>query len=94
MFASFNRFEIQMTKKQALSVSHNGVCDDDVACLLMLPTIKRQLAKISDNALAAELPEYGAWNDEELADRKANESRIIWIAAGNIREDMYEKSRK
>ncbi len=86
MFASFNRFEIKMTKKQAISASHPGPCDLDVKALLRIPAIKRQLAKISDADLIAELYDYGAWNDEELAVRADNEERIVWIAAGDIAE--------
>lgn len=87
MLASFNRFEIQMTLAQAESASHPGQCDEDVDQLLTLPAIKRQLKKISDEDLAAELEEYGAWDEDELQDRAANEQRIIWLAAGNITEE-------
>ncbi len=86
MYASFNHFEISMTKKQAISASHSGPCDLDVKALLHLPAIKKQLAKISDADLTAELYEYGAWDNEELSNHADNEERIIWIAAGNIVE--------
>ncbi len=88
MYATFNRFTIQMTKAQALSASHSGACDDDVAALLKLPAIRRQLKRIADVDLVAELDEYGAWDDAQLRDRAVNESRIIWLAAGNIREEL------
>lgn len=83
MWASFNSFEIKMTKAQALSASHQGQCDDDVASLVALPVIRRQLNKISNSVLAAELREYGVWTAVDLSDRQANEYRIIWIAAGD-----------
>ena len=86
MFATFNRFEIQMTKQQALACSHPGPCDSDVNELLQDKKIARQLKKISDADLAAELGEYGAWDEEELKDREQNEARIIWLAAGDIVE--------
>lgn len=88
MYAKFNRFEIKMTKRQALFASHSGQCDNDVDALLKLPAIKRQLAKISDADLIAELSEYGAWDQDELQDRQNNDARIIWIAAGNIAEEL------
>lgn len=88
MYASFNHFEIEMTKEQAHSVTHSGKCDIDVEILLENPKIKRQLKKITDEKLAAELKEYGAWDEEELKDRKANEQRIIWIAGGNIIDEL------
>jgi len=86
-YALFNYFEIRLTLGDALSGSHSGRCDSDVADLLEKPYIARQLDKIPDSLLIAELSEYGAWNDTELSDRQENNARIIWIAAGNIREN-------
>ncbi len=94
MYAQFNNFEIQMTLKQAQSASHSGRCDDDVNALLQLPEVKRQLVKISDAKLIAELSEYGAWDEIELSNRQDNEQRIIWLAAGNIAEDYQNKGDK
>jgi hypothetical protein len=87
MDAYFNRFTITMTKKQAESASHPGACDSDVAILLNTPSIRRQLDKIPAPDIAEELREYGAWDKAELTDEQANRARIIWIAAGNIREE-------
>ena len=84
MIAQFERFTIEMTKEQALSVSHPGPCDNDVEFLLADKKIKKQLAKISDNDLQEELRSSGAWTKEQLQNRKDNEMRIVWIAAGNI----------
>ncbi len=93
MFASFNRFELQMTKNEAESVSHSGDCQLDVIELLKSPKIKRQLKKITDEQLATELREYGAWDDEQLKNREENEERIVWIAGCNISEELYMKKR-
>ncbi len=84
MWATFNSFEIEMAYEQAMSASHSGDCDNDVQDLLKDPLIRKQLDAISDESLKGELSEYGAWDDEELLNRASNESRIIWIAAGNI----------
>jgi len=89
MYADFERFSIQMTLSEANSAAHQGDCEADVIELLRLPKIRRQLKKIPDADLQAELSEYGAWDDEELQDREANEERIIWIAAGNIVEEHH-----
>ena len=86
MYANFNHFDIELTKKQAISASHPGPCDLDVKALLNIPVINRQLAKISDSDLIAELSEYGAWDETELSNRADNEERIVWIAAGDIAE--------
>ena len=82
----FNRFSITMTKSQARSVSHSGQCDDDVQHLLTIPAIRRQLRKIPDADLIAELKGYGAWTDADLANRADNEARLIWITGCNITE--------
>lgn len=87
MYATFERFQLQMTLAQANGASHQGQCAEGVKALCSLPHIKRQLRKISDDDLASELKEYGAWDEEELQDRVANEERIVWIAAGNIVEE-------
>jgi hypothetical protein len=91
MLASFNRFEIKMTKEQARSASHQGRCDDDVVALVKTPAIRRQLDMIGPEKIAAELAEYGAWDAEELADEEQNDCRIIWIAAGDIREEANQR---
>jgi hypothetical protein len=86
-YASFDRFTIEMSLEDAESASHQGQCDEDVEALVRSERIASQLAKISDDDLVAELKEYGTWTTEELADRCANENRIVWIAAGNITEE-------
>ena len=84
MFAYFTYFDLQMTKAQALSASHPGPCDADVAELLRDRRIARQLDKIGPDKIRAELREYGAWDDTELADDSANRDRIVWCAACDI----------
>ena len=86
MFALFNRFQIQMTRAQAESASHQGQCDDDVAYLLTDRKLARQLDKIDPDDIRAELKESGAWDETKLSDDAQNRARIVWIAAGNITE--------
>lgn len=88
MYAYFTRFHLEMTKYEAQSASHQGRCDDDVEYLTCTAKILRQLDKIPPEAIAAELQEYGAWDDVELSDHAQNRRRIVWIAAGNIVEDQ------
>ncbi len=86
-YATFNRFEIKMTREQAGSCAHPGPCDSDVAFLLTQRPIARQLDKIGTAPIREELREYGAWSDVELADDAQNRARIVWIAAGDIWEN-------
>lgn len=84
MITQFNRFEIEMTEEQARNASHPGPCDDDVKALSELPEIVSQMQAIDHESIRKELAEYGAWDDEELADDEQNIQRILWIAAGDI----------
>jgi hypothetical protein len=85
--SSSGRIELKMTLEQARSASHQGQCDNDVRELSKVPAIARQLAKIDPAILATELREYGAWDDQELADHDQNLQRLVWIAAGDIVEE-------
>ena len=87
MYAVFERFELKMTKAQAESASHQGRCDEDVEALCAVPSIRKQLDKIPKDVLRAELKEYGAWDEDELKDDEQNRRRIVWLAAGNIKEE-------
>ena len=87
MFASFDRFELQMTKAQAAGASHQGQCGPDVKALSAHPKIAKQLRELDSDTLREELREYGAWSDDELQDRAQNEQRILWLAAGQINDE-------
>lgn len=62
-------------------------CDSDVESLVNNPKIRRQLDKIPAEKIRAELKEYGAWDETELADHEENKRRVVWLAAGNITEE-------
>ncbi len=87
MYYTGNYTEIQMTLKQAHSVSHSGQCDTDVLALLKSPNIRRQLDKIDPDAISRELAEYGSWSNTELADPDENLLRFIWLAGCDIAEN-------
>jgi len=86
MFATFERFELEMTRAQAQAAAHQGQCDADVAALTKHWRIAKQLDQIGTEPIRDELREYGAWDDEELSDDGQNRHRIVWIAATNINE--------
>lgn len=91
MQAYFNGFTITMTKDQALATSRQGQCDRDVEELSHNPKIRRQLDTINRKDLQDELREYGAWELSELHDHEENLQRILWIAAGDIKEALHER---
>jgi hypothetical protein len=86
MFCGTSGLEITMTLGQALSCSHQGQCDDDVAYLLKNPLIQSQFQKMDKSDIVKALKEVGAWNEEELQDEEENQKRALWIAACDINE--------
>ena len=85
-YSNSGRFGLQLTYADAQHGHHPGQCDADIAELLTVPYIARQLADIPHDALADELREYGAWDNQELENHSDNLSRILWIACGDIVE--------
>lgn len=89
-WASFNRFELRLPGQCVLDCSHSGPVDSDVD--YWAPKIQEQI--IADRfplspdgqSIREELSEYGAWDNDELADSVQNFKRLIWIAACNIAE--------
>lgn len=96
VYAYFNHgFSIRLKRQDALDASGPGPADEAVAWLLDQPYIKQQLDQIGPRKIREELKEYGAWDDDELTDDDENRARIVWIAAGNIREEEeYERKRR
>lgn len=84
MIAYFNRFSIEMPEQAVKDCSHSGACDEDVE--RWSKQIQRP-AECTMTNLQAELSEYGAWDEDELDDDKANWERIIWLAAENISDE-------
>lgn len=82
--------ELEIPKEVVTKGFHCGQCDNDVEELINMPFIKNQLDKYSDQELINSLSEV--WDDSNTiknADRKTNEMRAVWIACGNIQEELY-----
>ena len=86
---SLGRIELQIAREDAESASHPGPCDADVARLRDVPYIREQLDRLPPALVAECLREYGAWDAEELADHDANLDRLLWIACGDISEEVF-----
>jgi hypothetical protein len=92
-YATFERFYFLLSESDALSGSHMGACDEDINALLEMEHIKAQFEEVTPDDIRAELKEYGAWDEAELSDDEANRHRILWIACGNVRDEMTEMQR-
>ncbi len=90
LYASLNYFDLYFTRQDVDSMPTCGQCDDAVKIIAKKPYIKRQFANIDNSKLIKELSEYGAWDNVELQDKQANIERIIWIACGDIKENLFE----
>lgn len=88
--ATFDRFELHMTRDDALSGSHQGSCDEDVEALTRKAYIRDQLDAIGSEKIIEELKETGAWSEDDgdFEDETDNRERIVWIACCNIREEL------
>lgn len=90
-WALFNRFELRLSGECVEACAHSGRCDADVA--YWTPRVIAQVEtdnfrnKPTADKIRAELKEYGAWSEKELADENANWRRLIWSAANNISEE-------
>ena len=69
---------------------HQGQCDDDVNYLSGTKPIWNQLKQIDPQVLRDELDEYGAWDDDELSDHSQNLQRLLWLACGDIIDNVEE----
>jgi ribosomal protein L32 len=79
---------VSLTAEQIAACSHPGRCDDDVESVIG----ELGLAGIGQLAQAElirrELREWGAWDDEELKDAAQNIRRLVWIAAGDLAQEV------
>lgn len=86
--SSSGRIELNITKAQAAGAAHQGQCDSDVLALSLEAKIKRQLSAVPADDLRDELRYYGAWDEEELQDHAQNLQRLLWLACGDINEEV------
>ena len=88
-FAGSGRnLSLALTLDNAQSCSHPGPCDADVARLTK--SVTAQTDQWDAEELAAELGEYGAWDDAELSDHEANVARMVWVACNDVAENPEE----
>lgn len=85
--AYFDRFTLELPAEAVADMSGQGRADEAVehwAGRIQRPS------EVTPAKLKAELKEFGAWDAAELADDSENWRRILWIAAGNIRDEASQ----
>ena len=90
-WAVANRFEVRIPGQAVLDIFHPGDAEADVKN--WVDAVKSQVEKDgfysspSDEAIRAELKEYGSWDDTELQDTDQNWVRLVWVLACNIADE-------
>lgn len=72
----------------------SGPADTAIAEMLKLPEVIAEMNEIDKDKLKLELKEYGAWSNDELSIHEDNITRILWIACGNIQDEIYNEQNK
>lgn len=78
--------DLRLTRADANYCAHSGNCENEVNEVMQKPYVKKQLGALNPDKLAKELKDFGAWDDEQLANHKDNLQRWVWISAGDITE--------
>ena len=91
MYANFNRFELNLPIAVVLSCSQPGkdASEDVKAALRRYPSLLADIRDLDPFLVREELSEYGAWDEDELADDEKNAERLVWLAACDFREDLF-----
>jgi hypothetical protein len=92
--SSSGQIELSYTRKQAYSIPLSGAADEAVKDLMKNKNVMFQFSLIPCALIKKILLEYGAWDNEELQDRKTNIERLIWISCLDIQEELYSKGDK
>lgn len=88
--SSSGRIELNIPKRVAFDCYHQGDCAPSVRWARdNEKRVERQLRKVDPEALREELRGYGAWDEDELADHETNLDRLLWLACGDIVEEMW-----
>ena len=84
----YDGFHIALTKPDYERINQPGRSDETVKEILQKKYVARQFTIIDPEDIKDQLKGFGAYTPEELNDTEQNKARIIWIAAGDIQEDL------
>jgi hypothetical protein len=91
MFASFNRFELNLPLAIVVACSQPGQdASADVEYALRDANLLHQLDQLDMQDIREELAEYGAWDEEQLEDDEENLRRLVWLAACQLRDELSQ----
>ena len=94
---AFNTYEstgdfvsLTMTKEDAIDCSQRGPDAGDTNArnvCVWIENNRAQMDKHHAHSMRLQCQETGAWDAQELQDEEQNEIRVVWMAAGDIREE-------
>ena len=89
-------FEFGMTLEDANLCCHSGVCDYDCENARQIDYIQEQFKELSNKQLFAAISEYICDSDirAHKNDREWLEMYIIWLAAGDIIDEVYMREKE
>jgi len=87
-WATFNYLEFELPIDAVMDCHHQGACDEDVEYWQ-----KELNLELPRKPMIRELLECGAWSVRELCalGNDELEQKLIWIAAGNIQDELGEE---
>jgi hypothetical protein len=85
----YNSIEVSLPIELLEDCHHQGECYED--CERWGEEVEKELQSISDKDLVNHLLEYGAWEEEELQNRKENLIKFLWIAAGDYQDGLFSE---
>lgn len=91
MYTNFNRFELNLPIAVVLSCSQPGkdASEDVKDALRRYPSLLADIRDLDQFLVREELAEYGAWDEDELADDEKNAERLVWLAACDLKEELF-----
>ena len=94
-FTYLENVEFELTRHDAERCSHTGSCDEDVACTKKKRYVKKQLDRLSYEQMYNAVDCYVCFEPgREKPTRETLEDYVVWLAAGNIMEDIYDEQRR
>ena len=89
-YASGDYVELGFIPEDADDIMQPGPADETVEAIARKPYMSEQLDALSVDAIRSELKQYGAWDEDELADDSENRRRLVWVLGCNAAEEMRQ----
>ena len=86
--SSSGHIEMQLPGDCLMAIAQSGDNEAAVRDWLDLDPVRSEINALDPDDIRSELREYGAWDDDELADDELNKMRFLWLAAHSAAEEI------